>query len=164
MMTIKQILSTGHEMVIQANSVSYQPMATAGPNPAPQALFVDCEDGELRTFASGTYFVMNDSGSTVARYYLGEEPDQIPSNPSLLRTIGGHLSPTEDQIKHMVNRFLGWKLPENFNPDGGVSFKKTFNEHTAHPGKHEPSGTNLLDAEQATAMVRHIIEGMPPVV
>lgn len=25
---------------------------------------------------------------------------------------------TDDQIKHMVNRFLGWKLPENFNPDG----------------------------------------------
>lgn len=31
---------------------------------------------------------------------------------------------TEDQIRHMVNRFLGWKLPESFNPDGGVTFKK----------------------------------------
>lgn len=69
----------------------------------------------------------------------------------------------EDQIKHMVDRFLGWKLPENFNPDGGVSFpKKMFNEHTTpHPMKYEPIGTNLLDAEQATAMVRHMIEGMP---
>lgn len=68
---------------------------------------------------------------------------------------------TEDQIKHMVNRFLGWRLPENFNPDGGVIFKKTFNEHTAHPMMHEPSGTNLLDATQATAMVRHMLDGMP---
>ncbi|MBP1293996.1 hypothetical protein AB7M49_001071 [Bradyrhizobium elkanii] len=33
------------------------------------------------------------------------------------------------------------------------------NEHTA---KHEPSGTNLFDAQQATAMLRHMIEGMPP--
>jgi hypothetical protein len=69
---------------------------------------------------------------------------------------------TEDQIKHMVDRFLSWKLPENFNPDGGVSFKKTFNEHTPRPAKHEPSGTNLLDATQATAMVRHMLEGLPP--
>ena len=68
---------------------------------------------------------------------------------------------TDAQIKHMVDRFLGWKLPENFSPDGGVSFKKTFNEHTAHPMKHEPSGTNLFDATQADAMVRHMIEGMP---
>lgn len=69
---------------------------------------------------------------------------------------------TEAQIKYMVERFLAWRLPENFNPDGGVSFKKTFNEHTDHPMKHEPSGTNLLDFQQASAMVRHMIEGMPP--
>lgn len=68
---------------------------------------------------------------------------------------------TEDQIKHMVNRFLAWKLPENFNPDGGVTFKKTFNEHLSPPSKHEPSGTNLLGADQATAMVRHMLEGLP---
>jgi hypothetical protein len=68
---------------------------------------------------------------------------------------------TEDQIKHMVNRFLTWRLPENFNPDGGISFKRTFNEHTVHPMKHEPSGTNLFDATQAEAMVRHMIDGMP---
>lgn len=68
---------------------------------------------------------------------------------------------TEVQIKYMVNRFLSWKLPENFNPDGGVSFKKTFNEHTAHPMKHEPVGTNLLDASQADVMVRYMTEGMP---
>lgn len=68
---------------------------------------------------------------------------------------------TEDQIKHMSDRFLGWKLPENFSPDAGISFKKTFNEHTAHPMKHEPTGTNLFDAEQATAMVLYMTEGMP---
>lgn len=68
---------------------------------------------------------------------------------------------TEEQIKHMVNRFLNWKLPENFNPDGGVSFKRTFNEHLPVPSKYEPSGTNLLDAAQTDAMVRHMIEGLP---
>lgn len=68
---------------------------------------------------------------------------------------------TEAQIKHMVDRFLNWKLPENFDPDGGVSFKRTYNEHTAHPMKHEPVGTNLLNAVQADAMVRHMLADLP---
>lgn len=68
---------------------------------------------------------------------------------------------TPKQIKHMADRFLGWKLPENFSPDGGISFKRVFNEGTPHEFKSEPSGTNLLDAEQAEALVRHITEGLP---
>lgn len=69
---------------------------------------------------------------------------------------------TEEQIKHMVQRFLGWKLPEHFRPDGGISFKPTFNEHTAHPMRREPSGTNLFDAQQAETMVRYMVEDLPP--
>lgn len=67
------------------------------------------------------------------------------------------------QIKHMVDRFLGWKLPrDSFNPDCGISFdKRPFNTHTEHPSKYEPSGTNLFDATQAEAMVRYMVEGMP---
>jgi hypothetical protein len=68
---------------------------------------------------------------------------------------------SKSQIKHMVDRFLGWKLPENFAPDAGISFKPAFNEHTAHPSKHEPSGTNLFDATQADAMVRYMVEEIP---
>jgi hypothetical protein len=68
---------------------------------------------------------------------------------------------TDEQIKHMVGRFLNWKLPVNFRPDGGISFKAAFNEHTAHPMKHEPVGTNLFDATQADAMIRYMIDGLP---
>src|SRR6185312_6187484 len=64
-------------------------------------------------------------------------------------------------VQHMVNRFLQWRLPENFNPDGGISFKKTFNENTPHPMKHEPVGTNLLDATQAEEMVRYMLAESP---
>lgn len=70
---------------------------------------------------------------------------------------------TKDQIKHMVDRFLSWKLPENFRPDAGISFKAEYNENTTHPMKHEPSGTNLLDAVQAETMVRHMVEGLTTV-
>lgn len=68
---------------------------------------------------------------------------------------------TDEQIKHMVDRFLAWKLPNNFNPDAGISFKAEFNEHTDHPMRHEPVGTNLFSATQAEEMVRHMLEGMP---
>lgn len=65
---------------------------------------------------------------------------------------------TEDQIKHMVSRFLAWKLPEHFNPDNGISFDRSV-PHPACP----PVGTNLFSADQAEAMVRHLVEGMPAV-
>lgn len=63
----------------------------------------------------------------------------------------------ENWENEIINRFLGWKLPENFNPDGGISFKRDFNEHTAYPMKNEPTGTNLFDAMQAREMVRYIL-------
>lgn len=62
---------------------------------------------------------------------------------------------TEEKIKHMVDRFLGWKLPANFNPDNGISFDRT----VPHPAC-QPVGTNLLDAQQAEAMVRYLVEGI----
>lgn len=61
----------------------------------------------------------------------------------------------------MVERFLQWRLPENFNPDGGISFKKMFNENTPHPMKYEPVGTNLFDYTQAKEMIRYLLEGLP---
>lgn len=72
---------------------------------------------------------------------------------------------TDDQIKHMVNRFLMWRLPEPWHPDAGISFTPEFNvEYNAKQGKppqrHEPTGTNLFDYTQAEAMVRHMLEGM----
>jgi hypothetical protein len=63
---------------------------------------------------------------------------------------------TEQQIKHMVDRFLGWKLPKDFNPDNGIKYEP----YARSPG-FEPSGTNLFDATQADAMVRYMIEALP---
>lgn len=70
---------------------------------------------------------------------------------------------TQEQIKYMVDRFLSWKLPrDTFNPDCGISFnKKPYNMQTPYPALYEPSGTNLFDAGQAEAMVRHMIDGLP---
>jgi hypothetical protein len=73
---------------------------------------------------------------------------------------------SDEQIKHMTERFLQWKLPANFHPDAGISFEPEFNaEWNAKQGKppqrHEPMGTNLFGYEEAEAMIRHMIEGLP---
>lgn len=65
---------------------------------------------------------------------------------------------SDDLIDKMVDRFLQWKLPEDFSPDAGISFKRNFNEHLTPPMRHEPTGTNLLNAKQAEDMVRYITE------
>ena len=68
----------------------------------------------------------------------------------------------EEQIKHMVSRFLQWRLPDDFSPDAGISFEPDYNVGTKYQGKHEPVGTNLFTATQATAMVRYMLADMPP--
>lgn len=68
---------------------------------------------------------------------------------------------TDEQVKHMVNRFLAWKLPMHFNPDNGISFDPIMNKGHDFEARREPVGTNLLSADQATVMVRHMIEGLP---
>lgn len=64
---------------------------------------------------------------------------------------------TEDQIKHMANRFLSWSLPADFNPDAGIRFAPIYGPGAAG----WPVGTNLLTAAQAEDMVRHMAEGLP---
>jgi NTP pyrophosphatase (non-canonical NTP hydrolase) len=64
---------------------------------------------------------------------------------------------TDEHVKYMVDRFLSWKLPERFAPDNGISYTRP-NYHPAVDAS--PSGTNLFDATQAEAMVRHIIDGL----
>lgn len=68
---------------------------------------------------------------------------------------------TDEQIKHMAERFLQWRLPADFQPDAGISFKADYNEGTDYPMMHEPYGTNLFDFSQAKEMVRHMVEGLP---
>ena len=61
----------------------------------------------------------------------------------------------------MVNRFLCWKLPRGFYPDGGITFSMK--------GRYEgfplpdcwPIGTNLLTADQAREMLEHVIAAAP---
>lgn len=69
-----------------------------------------------------------------------------------------HIRPTDALVKHMVERFLGWRLPEDFHPDDGISFSRTGINGVSYP---MPMGTNLLDYTQAEAMVRYLLATSP---
>ncbi len=63
-----------------------------------------------------------------------------------------------DQIQHMVERFLTWRLPYPWHPDNGISVQRP----NYGPGvTWEPTGTNLFDYTQAEEMVRHMAQGLP---
>ncbi len=49
----------------------------------------------------------------------------------------------------MVNRFLAWPVPASVHPDGT-------------PGQPGRSGTNLLSAPEARAMLEHVVTGSAP--
>lgn len=65
----------------------------------------------------------------------------------------------EALTKTMTERFLAWKLPEDFSPDGGIAFEPVGNKGTAYAYRREPVGTNLLNYSQAKELVRFMIGG-----
>jgi hypothetical protein len=60
-------------------------------------------------------------------------------------------------IDEMVNRFLSWKLPKDFAPDAGISFRPT--KPDGYDTHWWPIGTNLLTADQAREMIVHLLGG-----
>lgn len=84
-----------------------------------------------------------------------EEPYE-PKEEAVSHTKKKAAPPTETvTIDTVVSRFLGWKFPTDFGPDGGISldkeYLKTFNSW--------PTGTNLLNYEQAKQMFEYCISG-----
>jgi hypothetical protein len=57
----------------------------------------------------------------------------------------------EQMASAMADFFCGWRLPDNFSPDAGITFKQY------HPAAW-PTGTNLFTHEQAKAMFRAAID------
>jgi hypothetical protein len=61
----------------------------------------------------------------------------------------------------MVSRFLGWKLPKDFYPDCYIAFDREKAEKAYAQYGSWPSGTNLLHAGQARAMLEHVLAAPP---
>lgn len=72
-----------------------------------------------------------------------------------------HYFTAADEITDdMVSRFLSWKLPNGFNPDCGISFDGRKDDQW-NKNKTWPVGTNLFSAEQAKAMLEHVLQPHP---
>lgn len=69
------------------------------------------------------------------------------------------IRPTGARLSAMVDRFLGWKLPDSFGPDCFV----TFDRERAKANQSWPIGTNILGASEARAMLEHILSGLDPI-
>lgn len=67
----------------------------------------------------------------------------------------------EALVIEMVNRFLGWKLPQDFQPDCYISFDRVAAESLRDKteGTAWPVGTNLFTADQAKTMVEYMLDG-----
>ena len=61
---------------------------------------------------------------------------------------------TEDMVSHLVSRFLCWRLPDDFSPDCGIAFTPP---PEGSPEHFWPVGTHLLNADQAKAMILHML-------
>jgi hypothetical protein len=116
--------------------------------------------GDMLILRSGLQNIVEDTQNLLAKRKHARMLMQILDELLERREKESEGAIAEEQIRQMVNRFLQWKLPDTFNPDGGISFNRTFNEHTAHAMTREPVGTNLFDATQAEAMIRYLIEGI----
>lgn len=59
-------------------------------------------------------------------------------------------------VESMVDRFLSWKLPDDFYPDCYITFDR--DKAASFPnGNGWPIGTNLFTAEQVRKMLEHVI-------
>ncbi len=68
-------------------------------------------------------------------------------------------------IDEMVQRFLGWKLPKDFEPDGRITFNKHYYDFNGNvvtctlDSPFWPIGTNLFTADQARQMLEYVLDG-----
>lgn len=99
-------------------------------------------------------------GNSAQSYcYLREQVADWHDRLAALRASGQKAEP---DIKALVDRFLGWKLPKDFAPDAGILFKPETLPST--PQTYEgywPVGTNLLTADQARRMFEYVLAAAP---
>ena len=69
---------------------------------------------------------------------------------------------SKELIDEAVNRFLAWKLPQDFYPDSGIAFNAKLHDTWGGYPNSWPTGTNLFTAEQARAMFQHCLTAQPP--
>lgn len=82
-------------------------------------------------------------------------PDELDDFNDEVRAALAAPATTPD-VKAMANRLMGWPLPKDFYPDGGISFDGRKDDEW-NKNKTWPIGTNLLTFDQAVAMFEYVL-------
>ena len=143
------------------------------------------EDGAMQRKAFDAGFARGfDAGEKV---YYTAQPVAVPAGPmtkrwckdfpgsaaGIINTLAHKVDELEAMLEapamaeqvsavtdEMVSRFLAWRLPYDFYPDCGISFDGRKDDGW-NKNKTWPTGTNLLTAEQAKAMLAHVLGAAP---
>lgn len=86
MMTIKHITPSGEEFVHETTHVNFVPAAAKCATGSGASLWRYDSAGQATEIVDGLAYVMNDGGTTVARYDL-----EIINNPGIGRVVSGAL-------------------------------------------------------------------------
>ncbi len=108
-----------------------------------------CQTGLIATMIDEWYFHADEHVKAKLADYSNVLLDRFAAHSADARN-GEGVAVTDD----MVSRFLGWKLPQDFYPDCYVAFDR---EKASMPNASWPTGTNLLHAGQARAMLEHVL-------
>ncbi len=104
------------------------------------------------TFRSETGYRLKDHPQWCTFYSAVKlEERNIATRSEEIAPVTATASPVTDE---MVNRFLSWRLPATFSPDGDVSFDGQLHDPQSH---WWPVGTNLFNADEARAMLAHVL-------
>lgn len=114
-------------------------------------VYYDDSAATIDTFEHISRYQKNRHNVSIFPLYTHPPHPQANEPPSSLTSGQGKVT------DEMVNRFLAWKLPDDFSPDAGISFDPVFNKGTPYEMRHQPVGTNLLNFEQARVMLEHVL-------
>ncbi len=104
------------------------------------------------TFRSETGYRLKDHPQWCTFYSAVKEVERnIATRSEAVAPVTATASPVTDE---MVSRFLSWKLPATFAPDGGVSFDGQLHDPQSH---WWPVGTNLFNAIETREMLAHVL-------
>jgi hypothetical protein len=138
--------------------VASAPGAARGLAQSLAAIAEKCRVGYM--MSKGTHRIIRDAvaiSEALAAALAPRAGSETAASASVQGVMGAEVVTNE-----MVNRFLGWKLPPDFSPDGGITFKRVYNETSPFgPRIAEPTGTNLFTADQARAMLEYVIGATP---
>ena len=120
---------------------------------------VDIKDGKIYTrYTEGSETISEWDEATFLTEGFGSKRIYVP-NWTIEDIPSTILSLT--QQTYMLNRFLSWELPKDFNPDGGISYERNYKGADGNEITRVSYGTNLLTFAQAKNMLDYMLYEIP---